>query len=75
MRLAQAHVALRPGAPEPEPGGGIEVTRAATVRRFRVAGDASEAVQAVQAAVDDYMTRAGDRARLLSPPALVPLKR
>jgi hypothetical protein len=73
--MAHAHVALRPGAPEPEPGSGIEVTRAATVRRFRAwRDDAGEAVQAVQAAVDDYMARAGDQARLLGPAVAVPQK-
>jgi hypothetical protein len=73
--MAQAHVVVRPGGLEPEPGEGIEVTRAATVRRFRAwREDADEAVLAVQAALDAYLARAGDQARLLGPAVAVPQK-
>jgi hypothetical protein len=75
MRMAQAHVVLRPGAPEPRPSEGVEVIRAASVRRFRAwHEDVSEAERAVRAAVGAYLARAGDQARLLGPAVLVPGK-
>jgi hypothetical protein len=75
-RLAHAHVVVRPAAPAPEPGEGVEADRPArTVLRFRAwRDDADEAVRVVQAAVDAYLARAGDQARLLGPAVAVPQK-
>ena len=73
MRLAQAIVALKPGAPEPVPGAGVEVTRHSNARRFRARReDGEQAVADVRGAMDAYMAVAGDQARPLGPVALVP---
>ena len=73
MRMAQATIALRPGAPEPEPDEGIEITRGGNVRLLRAHREnASQALLAVQALVDSYLASAGDQAALLGPVAVVP---
>jgi hypothetical protein len=71
--MAQVMVALRPGAPEPAPGEGVEITRGGNVRLLRAWHEnASQALLAVQAAVDSYLANAGDQAALLGPVAVVP---